>query len=315
MASQSGSEEKKPRRQTQTYESEGEESEEYQPRQRRRNQRQQRGLQGPLDNLALDNVQNTAGGLVNSATGVLGDVAGNAVQQQDKGGGKSDTLRLRLDLNLDIEITLKAKIHGDLELALLYVTLSARVPPLAPPPHHDSSFFRSIQRTQMQTLRWKYRRGSSVYSTSVSPPNTSHHFFNTLFVLTPSCLLPRLKVDVEKPEQEALSSLGTLVRIIILCPGRGMGLMMMLSFAAVVIVVFALGGSLGLSTGMGANSLETEATRAHPKERADSGRRSGLRRRAGMQVAGGMRVVFVLVFVAVLVVFVHVGWRTGMRCS
>ncbi|KAK4233659.1 hypothetical protein C8A03DRAFT_47848 [Achaetomium macrosporum] len=120
MASRSGSEEKKPRRQqTQTYESEGEESEEYQPRQNRRGQRQQRGGQGPLDNLALGNVQNTAGGLVNTATGALGNVAGNAVDNQQK-GGKSDTLRLRLDLNLDVEITLKAKIHGDLELALLY---------------------------------------------------------------------------------------------------------------------------------------------------------------------------------------------------
>jgi len=123
MASHSGSEEKKPRRQQQTYESEGEESEEYQspPPRRKRNQRQKKGGQGPLDNLALDNVQNTAGGLVNSATGALGGVAGNAVQNQGggDGGGKSDTLRLRLDLNLDIEITLKAKIHGDLELALL----------------------------------------------------------------------------------------------------------------------------------------------------------------------------------------------------
>ncbi|KAK4040236.1 hypothetical protein C8A01DRAFT_15864 [Parachaetomium inaequale] len=118
MASRSGSEEKKPRRQQQTYESEGEESEEYQPQPQRRRRNKQRGGQGPLDNLALDNVQNTAGGLVNSATGALGGVAGNAVQDQ-KGGGKSDTLRLRLDLNLDIEITLKAKIHGDLELALL----------------------------------------------------------------------------------------------------------------------------------------------------------------------------------------------------
>ncbi|KAL2127517.1 hypothetical protein VTI74DRAFT_10610 [Chaetomium olivicolor] len=119
MASRSGSEEKKPRRQqTQAYESEGEESEDYAPRQRRRGQRQQRQQQGPLDNLALGNVQQTAGGLVNSATGALGGVAGQAVDQ-NKGGGKSDTLRLRLDLNLDVEITLKAKIHGDLELALL----------------------------------------------------------------------------------------------------------------------------------------------------------------------------------------------------
>lgn len=123
MSSRSGSEGKKPRRQQQVYESEGEESEDYQPQpQRKRNQGKRRGGQGPLDNLALDNVQNTAGGLVNSATGALGGVAGNAVQQQgQKDGGKSDTLRLRLDLNLDVEITLKAKIHGDLELALLYV--------------------------------------------------------------------------------------------------------------------------------------------------------------------------------------------------
>ncbi|KAJ4300619.1 hypothetical protein N0V88_003303 [Collariella sp. IMI 366227] len=124
MASRSGSEEKKPRRQqAQTYESEGEESEDYAPRQRsrrrgKRQQQQQGG--GPLDSLALGNVQQTAGGLVNGATGALGGVAGQAVnqQQQGGGGGKSDTLKLRLDLNLDIEITLKAKIHGDLELAL-----------------------------------------------------------------------------------------------------------------------------------------------------------------------------------------------------
>ncbi|AEO55604.1 hypothetical protein MYCTH_2299605 [Thermothelomyces thermophilus ATCC 42464] len=118
MSSRSGSGEKKPARQQQVYESDGE-SEDYQPQpqpRKKRNQRAKAG-QGPLDNLAFDNVQNTAGGLVNSATGALGSVAGNAVQQKD--GGKRDTLRLRLDLNLDVEITLKAKIHGDLELALL----------------------------------------------------------------------------------------------------------------------------------------------------------------------------------------------------
>ena len=116
------SSEKKPKRQqkkqTQVYESEGESEEDYAPPQRRRGQRQQQqqqGGQGPLDNLQLGNVGQTAGGLV-------GGVAGQAVDQKGKGGsGGSDTLRLRLDLNLDIEITLKAKIHGDLELALLYV--------------------------------------------------------------------------------------------------------------------------------------------------------------------------------------------------
>jgi hypothetical protein len=47
-------------------------------------------------------------------------------QQQQQGGKKGDgknPLKLRLDLNLDIEIELKAKIHGDLTLALLYVSL------------------------------------------------------------------------------------------------------------------------------------------------------------------------------------------------
>ncbi|KAI0156701.1 hypothetical protein GGR52DRAFT_565994 [Hypoxylon sp. FL1284] len=45
-------------------------------------------------------------------------------QQQGGGdGGKSDTLKLRLDLNLEVEVTLKARIHGDLTLALLYVVL------------------------------------------------------------------------------------------------------------------------------------------------------------------------------------------------
>ncbi|RYP75027.1 hypothetical protein DL771_002675 [Monosporascus sp. 5C6A] len=102
------------------------------PRQRRRGQRtQQRQRQGggggPLGGLAGDQllptgqVGETAGNLVNGATGTLSNVAGGALNKQDGGGGggKSDTLRLRLDLNLEVEVTLKARIHGDLELALL----------------------------------------------------------------------------------------------------------------------------------------------------------------------------------------------------
>jgi hypothetical protein len=117
MASRSSSEDKKPARapkQAQTYESEGEESAEetYQPPPPQRRRKQKKGGSGPLDNLALDSVQNTAGGVVNGVTGALGGVAGGAVQNHGGGDkGKSDTLRLRLDLNLDIEITLKAKIH------------------------------------------------------------------------------------------------------------------------------------------------------------------------------------------------------------
>jgi hypothetical protein len=120
MASRSSSEDQPPRKPKQVYESDAEESaEEMQPR--RRPRQQKKGGSGPLDNLALDSVQNTAGGLINGATGALGGITGNAMQNQGGGKGKSDTLRLRLDLNLDVEITLKAKIHGDLELALLYV--------------------------------------------------------------------------------------------------------------------------------------------------------------------------------------------------
>ncbi|PTB66675.1 hypothetical protein BBK36DRAFT_1117960 [Trichoderma citrinoviride] len=103
-----------------------------QPRRRQRTQTQQRQQQqrggqtnaGPLDQLPvggeLGQVGQTANGVLGGVTNTLGSVTNNAVDNQEKGdGGKSDTLRLRLDLNLDIEIQLKAKIHGDLELALL----------------------------------------------------------------------------------------------------------------------------------------------------------------------------------------------------
>ena len=175
MASRSSADEKKPKRQqkTQVYESEGEESEDYAPPQRRRGQRQmQQQQQGPLDNLQLGNVGQTAGGLVGGVTNTLGGVAGNAVDQKG-GGGKSDTLRLRLDLNLDIEITLKAKIHGDLELALLYVD-SLFSPPLPP---------------AVPTSR------TAVYSPCATIPE---HLLQSY----PSCFLLRLKVHVEKLEQE-----------------------------------------------------------------------------------------------------------------
>lgn len=62
----------------------------------------------------------TASGALNSATDTITDVTSGVLNKGD-GGKKSDTLRLRLDLNLDVEITLKARIHGDLELALLSV--------------------------------------------------------------------------------------------------------------------------------------------------------------------------------------------------
>ncbi|KAK4514377.1 uncharacterized protein ATC70_001970 [Mucor velutinosus] len=55
----------------------------------------------------------------------LGDgVIGGGQQQQQGGGGGGgkdgqQPLSLRLDLNLEVEITLKARVHGDVTLALL----------------------------------------------------------------------------------------------------------------------------------------------------------------------------------------------------
>lgn len=96
-------------------------SEEEAPRRRRQRpqQRQQSNsngggqlapVNGATDQVGktVDSVSNTASGITNTAGGLLG--------KSDK---KDETLRLRLDLNLDVDIQLKARIHGDLTLALL----------------------------------------------------------------------------------------------------------------------------------------------------------------------------------------------------
>lgn len=131
-------------------ESADEEYESPQPRRRgqQTQQQSQQGQQGggplgglPLggggvgDALPVGNVGETANNLVNSAQDTLGNVTGGAVSNTLGGalgggggggdGGKSDTLKLRLDLNLEVEVTLKARIHGDLTLALLSVFSSS----------------------------------------------------------------------------------------------------------------------------------------------------------------------------------------------
>lgn len=99
----------------------------------KKKKKKSQGQSQALDQLpigGLDGVGDTAQNAVSGVTGALGSVAGGALQQGGGDGGKSDTLRLRLDLNLDIEVQLKARIHGDLELALLYVfNLLARLLP------------------------------------------------------------------------------------------------------------------------------------------------------------------------------------------
>lgn len=64
---------------------------------------------GDAANNAVDAVGNTA----NQVTNATQNVANNA------GGGDDKPLKLRLDLNFDVEIELKARVHGDVTLALL----------------------------------------------------------------------------------------------------------------------------------------------------------------------------------------------------
>lgn len=98
---------------------------------------------GPLD--AVDEVGETVNGVVDGASDAVDNTVGNVgkavgkphealggllhskggndeAEKKDDDGGTDEQLRLRLDLNLDIEVQLKAKIHGDLTLGLLYVS-------------------------------------------------------------------------------------------------------------------------------------------------------------------------------------------------
>jgi hypothetical protein len=84
-----------------------------------REQRKQSGGAGNQLSKTTGDVSKTAEGLGTSASNTLGNVTGSALQSDGKKQDKSDTLRLRLDLNLDVEIQLKAKIYGNVELALL----------------------------------------------------------------------------------------------------------------------------------------------------------------------------------------------------
>lgn len=89
---------------------------------RKKKSKKSKGDGMALDQLPVGGVQDTANNTLGNVSNTLGSVGNKALdQKQDSGGdsGKSDTLRLRLDLNLDVEIQLKARIHGDLELALL----------------------------------------------------------------------------------------------------------------------------------------------------------------------------------------------------
>ncbi|KAF7422544.1 hypothetical protein PC9H_010700 [Pleurotus ostreatus] len=78
--------------------------------------RKRGGKKGGLP--AVGEVDEAAGAVGNTAKGAVdtvGDVAGSVA---GGGGGGDKPLKLRLDLNLEVEVTLKARVHGDLTLAL-----------------------------------------------------------------------------------------------------------------------------------------------------------------------------------------------------
>lgn len=71
---------------------------------------------------AVGEVDEAAGAVGKTAKGAVdtvGDVAGSVAGGGGGGGGGDKPLKLRLDLNLEVEVTLKARVHGDLTLALL----------------------------------------------------------------------------------------------------------------------------------------------------------------------------------------------------
>lgn len=106
---------------------------------RSRRRKQQQGQKGQQQKKQQDTItedrdeEDAQAGAVQQAPGIngpvsqakqqRGEIPQKQVQKQDEGGGsdlsKQDGLKLRIELNLDIELELKAKINGDITLALL----------------------------------------------------------------------------------------------------------------------------------------------------------------------------------------------------
>ncbi|KAJ3888806.1 hypothetical protein GG344DRAFT_67618 [Lentinula edodes] len=87
------------------------------PRNRRRGGGQQnQGGGGPIGGLpGVNKVADTATGAVGSVGDAVGGLLGGVA------GGGDKPLKLRLDLNLDVAVEIKARVHGDLTISLLYV--------------------------------------------------------------------------------------------------------------------------------------------------------------------------------------------------
>ncbi|KAI9317145.1 hypothetical protein BX666DRAFT_1835293, partial [Dichotomocladium elegans] len=93
---------------------------------RRRNNRRNNNAVPELDGLtntassAVNQVSNQVGNTANQVGNTAGQVANTAGQVAGGAKEKDDNpLKLRLDLNLDVDIELRARVHGDVTLALL----------------------------------------------------------------------------------------------------------------------------------------------------------------------------------------------------
>jgi hypothetical protein len=71
----------------------------------------------PVEENTRDVAEKARAALTRLREGPSAGQGGSEEEEQDK------ILKLRLDLNLDVYVKLKAKIHGDLTLQLLYVRL------------------------------------------------------------------------------------------------------------------------------------------------------------------------------------------------
>ncbi|KAH7877059.1 uncharacterized protein C8R40DRAFT_1168985 [Lentinula edodes] len=99
------------------------------PRNRRRGggNQQRQGGGGGLPGVGggglpgVNEVADTATGAVGTVGDTVGGLAGGATGGGGGGGGGDKPLKLRLDLNLDVAVEIKARVHGDLTLSLLYV--------------------------------------------------------------------------------------------------------------------------------------------------------------------------------------------------
>ncbi|KAI8886350.1 hypothetical protein K501DRAFT_269901 [Backusella circina FSU 941] len=113
--------EKKSKKEKQPNIEESEESSVEDPPPKKKSSRPKKKKRSRKSSDGLGLIKSDPTTLPNLGNGVLDNQQQQQTQQQQPGGGGGGDhpLSLRLDLNLEVEITLKARVHGDVTLALL----------------------------------------------------------------------------------------------------------------------------------------------------------------------------------------------------